>query len=123
MTDAIPGTSIDDVALGLLTTLVALTVFAAAARKPPLRQVGMFVGWIFRRLVGEPLAGWYEEIFEQRARPIIERIVDRKLDDKLAPVTRRIADVERELRPNGGHSLRDRIDATADHVGTPPPPD
>jgi hypothetical protein len=59
-------------------TAIAVTMLAAAARKPPLRWVGHWFAWVFRRLVGEPVAAFADRHFKEQVLPVVE--------SKLVPV-------------------------------------
>lgn len=85
---------------GLLVALVA------AGRTPPAR-------WVWRLLVHQPTTEWLRSTVAEVIRPT---------DERCARVEQRVAAIEHELHPNGGTSLRDRVDATAERVGAPPPP-
>lgn len=51
--------------------------------------------WLWRRVVAEPITNWQRAQFEHVTEPAL-------------------AEIRQQLRPNGGSSLRDRIDQVAD---------
>lgn len=88
------------------TVLAIAAVYRLPAVSRPLR-------WLGRTLIADPLTrlihgaldGW-------AANP----------DGPIATVGQRLSAVEAQLQPNGGSSLRDRVDATACAVGATPDP-
>lgn len=79
--DFIGGTHLDNAVLAIAGVLAALTTIAACAHKPPFRQLGVFVGWLFRRLVGEPLEHWFEDVVVRVAVPAVLREVAASVPD------------------------------------------
>lgn len=109
------GTNVDDV---LVTTVAILTLIgslAALGHKPPLRQIGKAIGWVFGRLIGEPvakyLAAWYGHQLVDQLAPI--------LDAKLEPIDTKLEHlhgcVERvaEQATERTEALNDRLDTVA----------
>lgn len=92
--DVIRGTQVDDVLFAAVALVVALTTLAALAHKPPIRQVGRFFGWIFSRLIGEPLATWYTRTFAEHAEPIVRAAVE----TAVTPIRDEVATFGNELR-------------------------
>lgn len=74
--DLIPGTEVDEWFVAVVGVLVLITTAAALAHKPPLRQIGRFIGWIFRRLIGEPIAGYLMVHTAIVVRPIVQQEVE-----------------------------------------------
>lgn len=103
-TDLIPGTNIDDIALTIIGVLIAVTTVAALAHKPPLLQVGKFIGWVFGRLIGEPIAGWLDKLFERQVRPLVRE----EVEVAVAPIREEQASVAADLR---AHILQEETDA------------
>lgn len=104
-----------DLALGCGAVAAALVAIAAALKVPfvsaPLRFVDRGISWVFRRLIGEPLAAAATKWFHGA--------MDAWAAEKLEP---RFKAIEGEFRNNGGSTMRDRVDATARAVGAPPAP-
>lgn len=71
VTDLIPGTNADEILTAVVGVCVLLGAFAAASRKPPVRQVIRGVGWVFSRLVGEPLTVWGHRTVREVVAPIV----------------------------------------------------
>lgn len=69
--DPIPSTQLDNWLLAAAAITVALVALAAAAKKPPVKQLGQGIGWILRRLVGEPFGNWLINLFTVHARVIV----------------------------------------------------
>lgn len=69
--DPIPDTRVDNWVLATAAVCGALVVLAAAAKKPPVKQIGKGVGWVLRRLIGEPLGDWLINLFTVHARVIV----------------------------------------------------
>ena len=78
--------------VGELAALV--TALGVLANSPPGR-------WIWARLFVTPIAD----------------AVDHRITAQLQPIAERVGKIEDELRPNGGHSMRDRINAVGTAVG------
>lgn len=71
---------------GSAGALIAIFAFVAlVARAKPVR-------WMWRKLVGDPATTW------------LRAEVERAVEGCVAPI-------HEQLKPNGGHSLRDRVDA------------
>ena len=70
-----------------------LTLLMLISRSKPVR-------FVFRKLVGEPTSSWLRTTIKE----------------ELGDVCDRITRVELELRPNGGKSLRDRVEWIATKV-------
>ncbi len=64
--------------------------------------------WLSATLISEPLTHFFHRVLDRWAE---------KPDGPISGIDRRLSDVEYQLRPNGGSSLRDRVDATARQVG------
>ena len=58
---------------------------------------GRPVRWVWRRLVGEPATVW------------LRSEIERGVEGAAAPLREELRSVHDQLRPNGGHSLRDRV--------------
>lgn len=69
--DPIPNTQLDNWLLAVAAIAVALVALAAASHKTPIRQVGQGIGWVLRRLVGEPFGRWLTDLFTVHARVIV----------------------------------------------------
>ena len=95
-------------ALAILQTTAiiaaALVAIVAAANLPMISRPGR---WLWRRLVAEPFATWTHGVLDAWA----DRSVNPRLDA-----------LEAQFRNNGGSTLRDRVDATAEAVGAAPAP-
>lgn len=89
-TDVVPGTTIDDILLAVVAILVAITTLAALAHKPPVATMGRWIGWVFNRLIGEPVAHWYTRNFQEHAAPIVRAEVE--------PLREEVAGLRDELR-------------------------
>lgn len=105
-TDLISGTNWDDVAITVVGVLVLVTTAAALAHKPPLLQVGRFIGWVFGRLIGEPIAGWLGKLFDARVRPLVRE----EVEIAVAPIRREQASVATDLR---AHIAQEETDAAS----------
>ncbi len=77
--DLIPGTTWDDWLLAVVGILVAVTTVTALSHKPPIVQIGHFIGWVFRRLIGEPVATWWAGVYESHALPLVRHEIDAAL--------------------------------------------
>src|SRR5207253_2732370 len=77
------GNSYIDVLLVIFAIVTAITGIAAAARQPPLKQIGHWIGWVFRQLIGEPVGAWFDTRFEQAIRPIVHEEVVASLKDHM----------------------------------------
>lgn len=66
-----PNTNIDNIVLAVAAIATALVLLAAAAHKAPVKQIGHGVGWVFRRLVGEPVANWLRSELEDQVQPMV----------------------------------------------------
>ncbi len=75
-------TNIDEYVLVVAGIALAVTAIAAAAHKTPLRQVGRWVGWVTKRLVGEPVALWFQRETTTRVTPVVRA----ELAEALAPL-------------------------------------
>lgn len=107
--DLIPGTDLDDWLVALVGILVAVTTLAALAHKPPLAQIGHFVGWITRRLVGDPIAGWLDTVTEQKVRPIVREEVEAAVE----PIREEQRAVAEDLRTHMAAETRERAELLA----------
>ena len=100
--------SVDD-AKGLLigagATAAALVAITAMLRLPIVKRPAL---WLWRQLVGEPVAQWFHGMLDAWA-----------TDSGLLP---RIERIEAQFDNNGGGSARDRLDAIGRAVGAPDPP-
>ena len=67
---------VPDWLLAIVGICTAMTAIAALARKPPLSWFGQWVGWVFRRIIGEPIATWTDRHFRESVMPIIEEALD-----------------------------------------------
>ena len=83
--DPIPGTSIDDVLIAVVVVVTALTALAAASHKWPLEQIGRWIGWVFRRLFGEPIANWLTGRLDEHVRPIVRDEIDAAITERVDP--------------------------------------
>lgn len=100
--------SIDDaksLLIGLGVTAAAIVSITALLR---LSFVKRPILWLWRRLVGEPVARWFHGLLDAWA-----------TDSGLLP---RIERIEGQFAKNGGSSARDRLDAIGRAVGAPDPP-
>lgn len=69
--------------------------------------------WIAANLISVPLTRFFHSVLDSWAATP---------DGPVKKIDQRLSEVEYQLRPNGGSSLRDRVDATARCVGADPPP-
>lgn len=83
------------------TVLAVAAVYRLPAVNRPLR-------WLGRTLIADPLTRLIHTALDGWAS---------NPDGPIAAVGQRLAAVEAQLQPNGGSSLRDRVDATAQAVG------
>lgn len=78
----------------------SVVAIVAAARLPfishPLR-------WVWRHLVGEPVGHWFRALIREEVTTVLRPVMH-------------------ELRPNGGSSMRDRVNEAVDAVGGAPDP-
>ena len=68
--------------LAIVGIAVAVTTVTALARKPPLTWIGHWFAWVFRRLIGEPIAVYVDAHFREQVLPIIREEVD-PINEKL----------------------------------------
>lgn len=79
-----------------------------------LGAIGTAMGWGWRK-VGRPLA---EFLADWRGEPPRPGYPGRPgVPERLERLEVRVANVEAELSPNGGRSVRDRVEALARHAG------
>jgi hypothetical protein len=104
--DLIEGTQIDDWLLATAAILVAVTTVAALSHKPPIRQVGHFIGWVFRRLVGEPIATWWSGVYREQALPLVRA----EVEAAVAPVRSEQQAVARDLRAHMEAEAAERVE-------------
>lgn len=129
--DPIPNTQLDNWLLAVAAIAVALVALAAASHKTPIRQVGQGIGWVLRRLVGEPFGAWLVGLFTVHARvivreelePAVRTAVSEALvaqDPERAELHRQVADLV-AWQPTVDEALRELRD-TVPHVPTSEPP-
>jgi hypothetical protein len=67
---------------GFVTIATLITAVAALANKTPFRQLLAGIGWVFVRLVGQPMTHWVRTMLHEEVRPIIRQELDPVLDDR-----------------------------------------
>lgn len=82
-----------DVGLAAAALVSILTLLMLLSRSKPVR-------FVFRRLIGEPVSSWLQATVK----------------GELSDLCHRMGKVEDELKPNGGKSLRDRVEWIAAKV-------
>lgn len=75
----------------ILGAAALLTACSVIARSKPAR-------WLWRRNVAQPLTDWHKRTTHE--------VVDRRIK----PIETKVHAIEAELHPNGGLSLRDRVE-------------
>jgi hypothetical protein len=113
--DLIPGAEWDDWLLAVVGILVAVTTVTALSHKPPLAQVGRFIGWIFRRLIGEPFAKWSTESYKLHAVPLVRA----EVEAVIAPIREEQRAVAADLRAHMATESEERhelVKLVTDHV-------
>ena len=83
--DPIPGTRLDDVLIAVVVVVTALTALAAASHKWPLRSIGRWIGWVFRRLFGDPFTAWATVRLDEHVRPIVRDEIDAAITERVDP--------------------------------------
>lgn len=130
-TDPVPGTSLDNVLLAVAAIAVALVALAAASHKTPIRQIGQGVGWVLRRLIGEPFGAWLVGLFTVHARVIVREELEPAVrtavseaisaqDPERAELHRQVADLV-AWQPTVEEAIRE-LRETVPHVPTSEPP-
>lgn len=129
--DPIPGTNLDNILFAVAAIAVALVAIAAASHKTPIKQLGRGIGWICRRLVGEPFGNWLIGLFTLHARVIVreelEPAVRTAVTEALAAQDHACDELKDDVaelvawRPTIDAALRELRD-TVPHVPTSEPP-
>lgn len=104
--DALPFLRDLGIAAGSITAIIL--ALAAISRVPPIRWISHNVlGRTWWAVVSEPLGLWFRSHVRE------------EVAQCLVPITARIDEIEREFKPNGGDSLRDKVDQVAEAVRPP----
>lgn len=82
---------------------------------------------ITTRRAAKAFTGAVVEVVERRVPAIVENVLEEKLEEKLTPIRDKqdkvVADVNEireQMHPNGGNSLRDRVNTLTDAAGVAP---
>lgn len=111
-----------DVGTGAGSVTAIILFFVLLSKIPPVKWVTRNVlGKAWRAVVSEPLAGWFRVQVRHEVTAAVTDEVGPLMSTQLAPVLDRLSAVEEQMKPNGGKTLRDRVDALAAQVGCPPP--
>jgi hypothetical protein len=99
----------------LAAVVLALVSLAAAAHKPPFKQLGQVIGWVFGRLVGEPVAAWYSKQVTSKVGPLLAEhrvLVAADVERAVAPIREEQVAVAAELRRH----MTDEVAAITSHT-------
>ena len=120
--DPIPNTNVDNMLLAVAAIATALVLLAAAAKKPPIRQLGRGVGWVFRRLLGDPIAGWLRRELEDQVQPMVAASVQVAVaplhanQERLAARLVEHMDEEHGLVSDLKAAMQDQVDTVRSHT-------